>query len=186
MNLRRILEKDAALSCALQLRSRSFPMYPAAVFFAHAGDSWFCLLVLLLIYIFAGPVWKVRTGTMGIVVFELALMVVVLKLLFKRRRPPGEWGQIYRSTDPHSFPSGHAARTFLLATLAVSFGPPWLAVVLWIWAPLVSLSRIALGVHYVSDIVAGIALGIATAAVFMMLLPAFEPALNAFLLSPFK
>jgi len=179
------MEKDAALTRTLQLRSRSFPLYHAAVFFAHAGDSWFCLLALLLIYLFADSEWKLLAGTMGLVVFVLALLVVFFKLLFKRRRPPGEWGNLYRSTDPHSFPSGHAARAFLLATLAISLGPSWLAVLLWIWAPLVSLSRIALSVHYVSDVAAGFVLGILTAVIFLLLLPGFEPALHTLLLNLF-
>ena len=56
---------------------------------------------------------------------------------------------IYRKTDPHSFPSGHAARAFMIAVLATGLGPGWLAVVLWVWAPLVSVARVAMGVHYV-------------------------------------
>jgi membrane-associated phospholipid phosphatase len=35
-----------------------------------------------------------------------------------------------------------------------------LAVLLWIWAPLVSLARVSMGVHYLSDVIAGTALGI--------------------------
>jgi membrane-associated phospholipid phosphatase len=34
-----------------------------------------------------------------------------------------------------------------------------LAIALWIWAPLVSLARVAMGVHYVSDIIAGALVG---------------------------
>ena len=50
----------------------------------------------------------------------LAALVLVLKFLIRRRRPEGEWGGIYRQTDPHSFPSGHAARSVLIAVLAVA------------------------------------------------------------------
>jgi len=183
--LKRLAEIDNRVTRAIRLNTRSFPLYPGAVFFAHAGDSWFCLLALLLIYLFAGFEWKLRAGIMGLVVFALALIVIVLKLLFRRRRPDGEWGQIYRATDPHSFPSGHAARTFLLATLALSLGPPWLALALWLWAPLVSLARIALGVHYASDVFAGTFLGISTALLFLVIAPVVYPSLIQLLLSPF-
>jgi undecaprenyl-diphosphatase len=81
----------------------------------------------------------------------------------RRKRPEGEWGGIYRSTDPHSFPSGHAARSFLIAVVAAGLSPMWLAVILWIWAPIVALARVAMGVHYVSDVAAGAMLGIVAA-----------------------
>lgn len=87
-------------------------------------------------------------------------LVLVIKFIIRRRRPKGEWGSIYRNTDPHSFPSGHATRAFLLAALAARLGPPWLAGVLSFWAPLVSLARVVMGVHYLSDILAGGLLGI--------------------------
>jgi undecaprenyl-diphosphatase len=53
-----------------------------------------------------------------------------------------------------------SAAPFLIAVLAAGLGPGWLAAVLWIWAPLVSLARVAMGVHYVSDVAAGAALGL--------------------------
>jgi undecaprenyl-diphosphatase len=90
----------------------------------------------------------------------LAALVMGLKFIIRRRRPEGDWGSIYRNTDPHSFPSGHAARAFLIAVLAMALGPAGLAIGLWIWAPLVSLARVAMGVHYVSDVVAGSILGV--------------------------
>ena len=47
----------------------------------------------------------------------------------------------------------------LLAVLALGLGPGWLALMLCIWAPLVALARVTMGVHYLSDILAGFALG---------------------------
>jgi undecaprenyl-diphosphatase len=83
-----------------------------------------------------------------------------LKFVIRRRRPEGRWGSIYRNSDPHSFPSGHAARAFLIAVLAAGLGPAWAAIALWLWAPLVSIARVAMGVHYLSDVVAGLIVGI--------------------------
>jgi undecaprenyl-diphosphatase len=107
--------------------------------------------------------WKewavVQFGSISV----LAILVQLIKFRIKRKRPEGEWGRIYRFTDPHSFPSGHAARAFLIATIASGLGPPALAVALWIWAPLVALARVAMGVHYLSDIVAGALFGILVA-----------------------
>jgi membrane-associated phospholipid phosphatase len=89
--------------------------------------------------------------------------VLLIKFTVRRKRPEGEWGAIYRNTDPHSFPSGHAARAVLIAFLFLALGPPWLAVLLLAWAPLVSLARVSMGVHYLSDVVAGSILGLVIA-----------------------
>ncbi|HSK66925.1 MAG TPA: phosphatase PAP2 family protein, partial [Anaerolineales bacterium] len=65
----------------------------------------------------------------------------------------------------HSFPSGHAARAFLIAVIGSALGPAWLGILLWIWAPLVALARVAMGVHYLSDVIAGAMLGILIAVI---------------------
>jgi len=92
-------------------------------------------------------------------IIALAAIVLAIKFTIRRRRPEGEWGAMYRTTDPHSFPSGHAARAILIAVLGIGLGPGWLAILLCIWAPLVALARVAMGLHYLSDIVAGAVLG---------------------------
>ncbi len=183
MNLQSLREKDAALTTALQLRRRGGPAFYASVFFAHSGDSWLCLLVLGLVFGFAGSPWNLLAGKLGLGMLLVSLLVGLIKLSVKRSRPSGEWGRLYRSTDPHSFPSGHAARTFLLCTMGAGLSPAWFAAALCLWALLVSLARIALAVHYVSDVLAGMALGILTGLLILLYLPGFEPALHAFLLN---
>lgn len=99
----------------------------------------------------------------------MAALVLLVKFSVRRRRPAGEWGNIYRSTDPHSFPSGHAARAAMLAVLGLGLGPPWFGVALLLWAPLVSLARVAMGLHYLSDVVAGVFLGVIAGVVALLL-----------------
>jgi undecaprenyl-diphosphatase len=48
----------------------------------------------------------------------------------------------------------------MLAVIALGLGPLWLGLTLLVWAPLVGLARIIMGVHYPSDVVAGLALGV--------------------------
>ena len=127
--------------------------------FAHSGDSWFWLLGLLLLGFIGSPYWQGRVLALGIGVLITAVLVLTIKFSVRRRRPEGQWGNIYRSTDPHSFPSGHAARAMMLAVMAIGLGPGWLAILLVIWAPLVGLARVAMGVHYLSDVLAGWLLG---------------------------
>lgn len=144
----------------MRLTDKPGPLRSAAVFFALSGDSWFWGAALVIVWLLSGSFWKHWSVVVLAGVSFLAALVMTLKFLIRRRRPEGEWGSIYRNTDPHSFPSGHAARAFLIALLATGLGPAWGALALWIWAPLVSLARVAMGVHYISDVVAGLAVGI--------------------------
>jgi membrane-associated phospholipid phosphatase len=160
MNLTSLLKLDARISDQLRVAEKPGVLRDIAIFFAHSGDSWFWGAALIILWAFGSSFWKqwVIIELVGISV--LAALVMSLKFMIRRRRPEGEWGSIYRNTDPHSFPSGHAARAFMIAVVAAGLGPGWIAVILWIWAPLVSLARVAMGVHYVSDIVAGFLVGI--------------------------
>ncbi len=157
----RALQWDARLTRRLRIAERPGPLRRAAAFLAHSGDSWFWFAGLAGVWLLGSTSWKQRALVMLGSVFVLAVLVLGVKFTVRRSRPAGEWGAIYRATDPHSFPSGHAARAVLLAVLAWGMGPLWLAVALTVWAPLVALARVAMGVHYLSDVVAGGLLGAA-------------------------
>jgi undecaprenyl-diphosphatase len=160
MILERILMADAAWSSRLSLTNRPLWLRNLAAVLAHSGDSWFILAGLLIVYIVGDPFWRSWSVMLAGVIIALAGFVLAIKFIFRRQRPAGEWGVIYRKTDPHSFPSGHAARSALIAVLILAWGPAWLAWPLLLWAPLVSIARVALGVHFLSDVIAGALIGI--------------------------
>jgi undecaprenyl-diphosphatase len=142
-----------------------------AITFAHSGDSWFWLAGIGFAWIAGPEAWKTPLAkTIGAILL-LAMIVLVIKFSIKRKRPEGDWGAIYRSTDPHSFPSGHAARAFTLAVLAFGWGPLWCGLILAIWASLVSLARIAMRLHYPSDVLAGAGLGLLYGVALILLFP---------------
>jgi undecaprenyl-diphosphatase len=161
--IKQMLEIDRDWSMALRVAEKPGAQRNLARFFAHSGDSWFWGLGMLVLWAFGNASWQRWAVYELFWISILAALVMALKFSIRRKRPEGEWGAIYRNTDPHSFPSGHAARAFLIAVLATLLGPAWLAVVLWIWAPLVCLARVSMGVHYVSDVIAGAIFGILVA-----------------------
>jgi undecaprenyl-diphosphatase len=163
MSLRRAINIDARLSQKMRVAEKPGALRAISVFFAHSGDSWFWAIALIALWVSGDSFWKKWAVLQFVGISLLAALVLSIKFLVRRRRPEGEWGGIYRNTDPHSFPSGHAARSFLIAVIATGLGPVGVAILLWIWAPLVALARVAMGVHYVSDVVAGAALGIIVA-----------------------
>jgi undecaprenyl-diphosphatase len=162
VKLETLLQTDARLSARLQIAERSSRLRTLAAILAHSGDSWFWILGLLITWWLAEGSWKTWALHVLGMIIVLALIVTALKFSIRRRRPEGEWGAIYRSTDPHSFPSGHAARAALLAVLSLVWGPSWLGALLLIWVPLVSLARVAMGLHYLSDVIVGVTMGVIT------------------------
>jgi len=172
MTLRRdLVGWDYQISAKLRMQTRASLTWKLAVFFAHSGDSWFWMAGLVLIWALTRGAWHDRAALLGLGVCGLAVLVLSIKFIVRRQRPPGEWGSIYRNTDPHSFPSGHAARAFMLAVMALGLGPGWFGLLLIIWAPLVSLARVATGVHYISDVLAGGLLGALTGWLLILLQP---------------
>ncbi|MFM8320533.1 MAG: phosphatase PAP2 family protein [Chloroflexota bacterium] len=166
----RLLALDAAWTQRFRIAERPGLLRRLAIVFAHSGDSWFWGLGLGLVILFGSPAWRYRALVLLLATGGLAVLVLAIKFSVRRSRPQGEWGAIYRKTDPHSFPSGHAARAVMLAALAAGLGPGWFGALLIAWAPLVVLARVAMGVHYLSDVLAGALLGLlAGAAIWLAL-----------------
>lgn len=156
----KLLDIDQRFSSLLRIAERPGLLRSAAALFAHSGDSWFWLIGLGMIWFWGTDYWKLRVEILIKAIVVTAIVVFIVKLLVHRRRPEGEWGGIYRNTDPHSFPSGHAARAIMIAVILIGVGPIWLGGLLLIWAPIVALARVAMGVHYLSDILAGLLIGL--------------------------
>ena len=168
---RKLVNADAVYTQRFNLEENQKWLRTIAMIFSHSGDSWFWVLGLGIVWWRGSEEWKKIAATMLLGIALTAIIVAVLKYSIRRQRPAGDWGNIYRKTDPHSFPSGHAARAAMLALIGIILAPPWTAVLLLIWAPLVAISRIAMGVHYLSDVAVGAILGIATGLGTMLLIP---------------
>ena len=56
----------------------------------------------------------------------------------------------------------------MLAVVSLGLGPMWLGLLLLVWAPLVGLARVAMGVHYLFDVLAGMLLGLVMGALVLL------------------
>jgi undecaprenyl-diphosphatase len=165
-----LIDLDLRLSEYMRIAEKPGLLRTLAAVLAHSGDSWFWLAGLGLIWWLGSDYWKERAIILIVSILVTAVVVFAVKLLVRRKRPEGEWGKFYRSTDPHSFPSGHAVRAVMLAVVVLGLGPLWLGMVLLVWAPLVGLARVAMGVHYLSDVIAGMVLGLVIGGVVLLVI----------------
>lgn len=128
---------------------------------AHSGDSLIVIPALALLW------WAEHFGRQSIAVPLIigyaasVLLTTLVKYAVRRRRPEGEWGSLYRRTDPHSFPSGHASRTITLTLVLLGRHLVLAGVLLLVWSLAVGFARIVLGVHFLLDVLAGYLLGLA-------------------------
>ena len=87
----------------------------------------------------------------------------ILKKVFNRTRPEDKYpGVIFPATLSHdkSFPSGHTSLAFSMATTLTLQYKKWYVIVpAYLWASSVGYSRMYLGKHYPSDVLAGAVLG---------------------------
>ena len=158
---RKLKAVDRRVSRRLRLETQTGGRWLVAVIFAHSGDTVLWTVGTIVVLVLGDSDWRYRAAVLLVGLVVQTVAVPLLKLTVRRQRPVGTWGGVYRRFDPHSFPSGHAARAGMLAVVTWLTGPVWFAVLILVWAPTVAIARIATGVHYFSDVIAGIALGVA-------------------------
>lgn len=129
---------------------------------SHSGDGYlYAGFGLLLVY--SGSPLSTAFLKAALIAFLLEIPgFLLLKTLIKRDRPFVQIANCQFSINPSdkfSMPSGHTAAAFLMAFLISHFYIEF-AVFAYFWATCIGLSRVVLGVHYPSDVMAGAVLGI--------------------------
>ena len=125
------------------------------------GMVWYALLAVIALLdgvhgLFAS-VHMALTGAAALAVYR------VLKRRSRRLRPFANDPRIFalaRPLDEFSFPSGHTLHAVAFSAVALAYYP-WLA---WALVPLCAMiagSRVVLGLHYPSDVLAGFGIGLA-------------------------
>ncbi|WP_415893484.1 phosphatase PAP2 family protein [Neptuniibacter sp. PT8_73] len=109
----------------------------------------------------------------GLFAYAIELpLYLILKNTIKRDRPCDSlpFEAYIVPSDKFSFPSGHSAAAFVFASLVAHFYPEFSAVS-YVLAVAIGMSRVLLGVHYPTDILAGAVLGLSCAATAITLIP---------------
>ncbi|MBK9167412.1 MAG: phosphatase PAP2 family protein [Bryobacterales bacterium] len=129
----------------------------------RGGDGWLWYAMALILLLAGG---QERFTAVGASVLASAFSIFLflrLKKLAGRRRPcmfqPHCWTSLL-PPDQFSFPSGHSMTAFAFVVPLIQYYPS-LAAGLLFCAASVAVSRILLGMHFLSDVLAGSILGAA-------------------------
>jgi undecaprenyl-diphosphatase len=138
----------------------------------RGGDGWLWYAMGIVILLFGGADRFRAIGAGALAEATGVLLFLRLKKWTGRRRPntfePHCWADLL-PPDQFSFPSGHTITAFAIAVSLSLFYPP-LTIGLLFCAGSVAASRILLGMHFLSDVLAGASIGTALAfgAVWLM------------------
>jgi undecaprenyl-diphosphatase len=129
----------------------------------RGGDGWLWSVIGLLLLLFGGDrgVEAICAGLIAVAAGQGAFFV--LKRLIDRERPCATATHCWASLlppDRFSFPSGHTITAFAI-TFSLGLYFPDLLVGLIFCAVSVAASRVILGLHYLSDVIAGMGIGMA-------------------------
>jgi undecaprenyl-diphosphatase len=140
----------------------------------RSGDGWLWYALGIILYFYGGAHRFVAIGAAGSAAVAGIVLFRLLKRTSRRSRPceiePHCWSSIL-PPDRYSFPSGHSITAFSVAVTVGCFYPQLFAPLLTA-AFLIAASRIILGMHFLSDVVVGSAIGVAlgTAAFYIFAL----------------
>lgn len=167
----RWLQLDLALARRLHRAALYRPLLWVLLWTSTLGDGllW-CLLCGLLPWLY-GPPGRQCAIAMCCLGAANLLLYEIIKHSLRRPRPFTQCPDIQaraRALDRFSFPSGHTLHAVSFSLLIAHFFPAW-SPLLWGLTGLIALSRVVLGLHYPSDVLAAAMIGALTSGVGILL-----------------
>lgn len=127
----------------------------------RGGDGWVWYGQALALLVFGGPSRAAAVASASLASALGILVFLELKKVIGRKRPvalePHCWATLL-PPDQFSFPSGHTITAFAVIVPIMLFYPHLTAFLLFL-AISIALSRIVLGMHFLSDVLAGCLIG---------------------------
>ena len=136
------------------------PIMSVSSFLVNLGIIWVALGIVMLFF------KKTRLiGMMSLSSLLLCLIInnVIIKHAVARARPFDTYSDLIpliKKPSDYSFASGHTTASFAAAGIYVRFLPRPIAIITIVYVFMVAFSRLYLGVHYPTDVLCGMAIGI--------------------------
>ena len=163
----RFTESEWRLCQAVNLRAQGTRWLILFGFLSRIGDGWVWYALLFGLLLWGGELGALAALHCAAIGLASLVLYKLIKALSKRPRPLARHGGMQLSIAPldeFSFPSGHTLHAVAFTWVACQYFP-WLALVLVPLSVGIALSRVVLGLHYPSDVLAAVALGLMLGAI---------------------
>lgn len=143
----------------------------------HLGGATFTISTILILILFTSDAIQLTAIASAIALVISHLPVAIIKKLYPRKRPYLVLEEIHVTDKPlkdYSFPSGHTTAIFatLVPFMILMPGSAYVLIPIGI---LVGISRMYLGLHFPTDVFAGILLGSFTGILSFLIMERFLP-----------
>ena len=178
-----IFNFDSAILLWLQNSFRNPVLNPIMIFITHLGDKGLFWIALTLLFLCFRKTRRVGVTSMISMVIGLIVVNIMLKNWVARVRPYElieELELIIEKQHDFSFPSGHATNALACAWVMFRLLDKKASVPALILALLICFTRLHVGVHYPTDVLAGIVVGILAAELAIVIVRALARRFPAF------
>ncbi len=133
--------------------------------FTNLGNAGILFIALAVVLLLFRSTRRAGGTALTAMTFGLIITNLTIKPLISRARPwvvMEDFTTLVTSSDPNSFPSGHTCAAFAFAVAlctALPKGWRWLRGAALVLAVLMGMSRLYVGVHFPSDVLAGAVIG---------------------------
>ncbi len=157
-----ILEWDASVLLWIQENMRTDLMTTIMKAITRLGDGGSLWIVLAIIFLAINKTRKVGVASALALIITFVTVNLGIKNMVARIRPyeviEGLTNLVGKQSD-FSFPSGHSAHAFAVGVVILIMMPKKIGVPIFTISILMAFSRLYVGVHYPTDVIAGVVLG---------------------------
>lgn len=160
--MERLLEIDGNILIWIQNNLRNSVLDPIMKCITYLGNAGAIWIILSIVFIAIPKTRKIGVVCACSLALTFLIDNVILKNIVARIRPYDAIENLNRligAQSDFSFPSGHSGSSFSVAVVMFREMPKKIGITALILAVLIALSRLYVGVHYPSDVLAGCIVG---------------------------